>query len=235
MTLSNGTVLVVDDEENILEAIKYTLVKEGYKVLTANDGEAAIQVAREKSPDLMILDLMIPKIDGLAVCNILRLEMSMPILMLTAKVEETDKVIGLELGADDYVTKPFSMRELVARVKALLRRSGLVIKDTADLSKTEEIITGNLILNLLRHEAKMNNEVINLKPQEFSLLHLLASNKGRAFSRTQLLDQLWEADYIGDIRTVDVHIRWLREKIETDPSKPRRIVTVRGIGYRFEE
>ena len=235
MILSDSTVLVVDDEENILEAIKYTLAKEGYKVLTANDGEEAIQVAREKSPDLMILDLMLPKIDGLAVCNILRLEMNMPILMLTAKVEETDRVIGLELGADDYVTKPFSMRELVARVKALLRRSNLAIRDTPDISKTEEIITGNLTLNLLRHEAKMNNEIINLKPQEFSLLHLLASNKGRAFSRAQLLDQLWETDYIGDIRTVDVHIRWLREKIETDPSKPQRIVTVRGIGYRFEE
>ena len=233
--MADGTLLVVDDEDNILEAIKYTLIKEGYSVLTANDGELAIQIAREASPDLMILDLMLPKVDGLTVCNILRREMNMPILMLTAKVEEADRVVGLELGADDYVTKPFSMRELVARVKALLRRSDLVITDTADLSKTEEIITGNLILNLLRHEAKINNEVINLKPQEFSLLHLLVSNKGRTFSRTELLDQLWEANYIGDIRTVDVHIRWLREKIETDPSKPRRIVTVRSIGYRFEE
>jgi len=233
--LTYGTVLIVDDEDNILEAIKYTLVKEGYSVLTANDGELAIQVARDASPDLMILDLMLPKFDGLTVCNILRREMNMPILMLTAKVEEADRVVGLEIGADDYVTKPFRMRELLARVRALLRRSTITKQDIRSTEKPSDIITGNLTLNLLRHETRLYGHLIDLRPREFALLHLLASNKGRVFTRSQLLDQLWDHDYIGDIRTVDVHIRWIREKIEIVPSKPQRITTIRGIGYRFEE
>lgn len=233
--MADGTLLVVDDEDNILEAIKYTLIKEGYSVLTANDGELAIQIAREASPDLMILDLMLPKVDGLTVCNILRREMNMPILMLTAKVEEADRVVGLELGADDYVTKPFSMRELLARVKALLRRSTVTNQDVQGMEKPSNIVTGNLTLNLIRHETRINGLLVDLRPREFALLHLLASNVGRVFTRRQILDQLWDHDYIGDIRTVDVHIRWIREKIEVNPSNPQRITTIHGIGYRFEE
>ena len=228
------TGLIVEDEDNILEAVKYNLVKEGYDVVSAVDGEAGLDLARKANPDLVILDIMLPKVDGFQVCQLLRRETDMPIIMLTARTEETDRVVGLELGADDYVTKPFSMRELLARVKALLRRSNL----TSEKRQSEALSyvkTGNLALDLARHQAAIDDKPLDLKPREFALLVLLVSNKGRAFTRGQILDQLWGHDYIGDVRTVDVHVRWLREKIEVDPSDPQRIITIRGIGYRFEE
>lgn len=228
------TVLIVEDEENLLEAVKYNLVKEGYRVLTAGDGERGLELARNSNPSLVILDVMLPKLDGLQVCQLLRRESDVPILMLTAKAEEVDRVVGLELGADDYVTKPFSMRELLARVKALLRRSGL--SPEKPLGEALEILTtGNLEVDVTGHQARMSGEPLELKPRVFELLRLLVANTGRAFTRDQILERLWGHDYIGDTRTVDVHVRWLREKIEADPSDPKRIITVRGIGYRFQE
>ena len=227
------TILVVEDEENLLEALKYNLGKEGYSVLTAGDGEKGLETARETSPDLIILDIMLPKLDGFEVCRILRRESTTPILMLTAKAEEVDRVVGLELGADDYVTKLFSMRELLARVKALLRRS----RPTPDISpgaSGEILRAGNLEVNLSSHTATLNGDPLDLKPREFALLALVVASRGRAFTREQLLERLWGQDWVGDTRTVDVHVRWLREKIETDPSNPERIVTIRGVGYRFE-
>ncbi len=232
--MSGKTVLVVEDEENILEAVRYNLTKEGYDVIAAGDGEVGLDLARTANPDLVILDIMLPKLDGFQVCQLLRRETDTPIIMLTARGEETDRVVGLELGADDYVTKPFSMRELLARVKALLRRSDLTNQDR-HAEASSYVKTGNLTLDLARHQATINDQPLNLKPREFALLVLLVSNNGRAFSRDQILEELWSRDYIGDVRTVDVHIRWLREKIEVDPSAPKRIITIRGIGYRFEE
>ena len=228
------TVLVVEDEDNILESIKYNLTREGYDVVTAGDGETGLEIALKTTTDLVILDIMLPKMDGLQVCQLLRRETNTPIIMLTAKTEETDRVVGLELGADDYMTKPFSMRELMARVKALLRRSHLT-EDKRLVEALPQVKAGNLTLDLARHEAKINDKTLGLKPREFALLVLLVSNKGLALTRGQILEQLWGHDYIGDIRTIDVHIRWLREKIEAYPSFPQRIITIRGIGYRFEQ
>jgi len=231
--LPQQTILVVEDEENLLEALKYSLKKEGYSVLTAGDGEKGLELAREAKPDLVILDIMLPKLDGLEVCRILRRETTIPILMLTAKAEEVDRVVGLELGADDYVSKPFGMRELLARVKALLRRS----RPTPEVSSAasgETLGAGNLEVNLSSHTAKLNGKPLGLTPREFALLAVLVAGKGRAFTREQLLERLWGQDWVGDTRTVDVHVRWLREKIEADPSEPRRIITIRGVGYRFE-
>ena len=225
-------VLVVEDEENLLEALKYNLEKEGYFVLTAIDGEKGLALARETSPDLMILDIMLPKLDGFEVCRILRRETNIPILMLTAKGEEVDRVVGLELGADDYVTKPFSMRELLARVRAMLRRSRMT-SETAS-SSDELLKAGDIEVDLASHMARLGGAPLELKPREFELLALLVANKGRAFTREQILERLWGHDYIGDTRTVDVHIRWLREKIEADPGSPKKIITIRGVGYRFE-
>ena len=232
--MSGKTVLVVEDEDNILEAVRYNLIKEGYDVVAAVDGEAGLDLARTANPDLVILDIMLPKLDGFQVCQLLRRETDTPIIMLTARGEETDRVVGLELGADDYVTKPFSMRELLARVKALLRRFDLT-NQKRQAEALSYVKTGNLALDLARHQATINDQPLNLKPREFALLVLLVSNNGRAFSRNQILEELWSHDYIGDVRTVDVHIRWLREKIEVDPSAPKRIITIRGKGYRFEE
>lgn len=232
--MSGKTILVVEDEDNILEAVRYNLTKEGYEVVAAADGEMGLDLARTANPDLVILDIMLPKLDGFQVCQLLRRETDTPIIMLTARGEETDRVVGLELGADDYVSKPFSMRELLARVRALLRRSDL----TSQKRQAEAISylkAGNLGLDLVRHQATIDDQFLYLKPREFALLVLLVSNEGRAFTRDQILTELWGHDYIGDIRTVDVHIRWLREKIEVDSSDPKRIITVRGIGYRFEK
>ncbi len=231
--LHRQLILVVEDEDNLLQAIKYNLEKEGYSVRTATDGEQALDVARETSPGLIILDIMLPKLDGLEVCRILRRESSVPILMLTAKAAEVDRVVGLELGADDYVTKPFSMRELLARVKALLRRAHSPTV-TDPLAAAQTVRAGNLEVNLGSHSARLNGEALELKPREFDLLAFLAAHKGLAFTRDQLLERLWGVDWVGDARTVDVHIRWLREKIEADPGKPKRIVTIRGLGYRFD-
>lgn len=226
-------ILVVDDERILLDTLKYNLAKAGHEVRVAADGETALKAARQDSPDLMILDVMLPKVDGFEVCRTLRQEkLATPILMLTAKDEELDKVLGLELGADDYLTKPFSMRELLARVKALLRRVELIhSNEGASLKPLRE---GALELDLNSHRASYEGKTIHLKPKEFELLAFLMRHRGRAFSRDQLLEQVWGYEYAGDTRTVDVHIRWLREKVERDPSRPQLIETVRGVGYRFK-
>ena len=227
------TVLVVEDEPNLLAALKYTLEREGYDALTADNGETGLRVAREKSPDIVILDVMLPALDGFEICRLLRRESSVPIIMLTARGGEMDRVVGLELGADDYVTKPFSMRELLARVRNTLRRSASAAAG-GGAARTEVVVSGNLAIDLAGHTATLNGEPLDMKPREFALIAHLASNRGRAFTRDQILERLWGHDYIGDSRTVDVHVRWLREKIEPNPSKPSRIVTIRGVGYRFD-
>ena len=228
MTTSRSA-LVVEDEENLLEALRYNLERDGYSTLTAADGAAGLETARAAQPDLIILDVMLPGLDGLEVCRILRRETDAPILMLTAKGEEIDRVVGLELGADDYVTKPFSMRELMARVRALMRRPR---RQAA--SGAEPLRAGPLTLDTEAHSAWLGDDELRLKPREFDLLALFMRNPGRAFTRDQILESLWGHDYIGDARTVDVHVRWLRAKIEADPSTPARIITIRGVGYRFE-
>ena len=221
-------ILVVDDEPTLVATVKYNLEREGYQVVTAADGESGVEVARAERPDLVVLDLMLPGLDGFEVCRILRREMTAPILMLTAKTEEVDKVVGLELGADDYVTKPFSMRELLARVRALLRRA------EAPPAEAKVLTAGNLQVDLRRREASRCGQALVLKPKEFDLLVFFLRNRGRAFTREQLLNQIWGYDFAGDTRTVDVHISWLRQKIEDEPAKPTRLLTVRGVGYRFE-
>jgi DNA-binding response OmpR family regulator len=222
-------VLVVDDEPTLVATLKYNLEREGYHVIAAADGEAGLSAARANRPDLILLDLLLPVMDGLEVCRILRREMTTPILMLTAKTDEIDKVVGLELGADDYVTKPFSMRELLARVRALLRRA-----ETAPAAETEVLVAGELQVDLRRREASRGGQALPLKPKEFELLAFFLRNRGRAFTRDQLLNQIWGYDFVGDTRTVDVHIRWLRQKTEDVPAKPSRFITVRGVGYRFD-
>jgi DNA-binding response OmpR family regulator len=222
-------ILVVDDEPTLVATLKYNLEREGYQVLTAADGESGLSLARSNRPDLIVLDLMLPIIDGFEVCRILRREMTVPILMLTAKTDEVDKVVGLELGADDYVTKPFSMRELLARVRALLRRA-----ETAPATASDVLTAGDLQVDPSRREALRGSQVLQLKPKEYDLLLFFLRNRGRAFSREQLLDKIWRYDFVGDSRTVDVHVSWLRQKIEDEPAKPTRLITIRGLGYRFD-
>ena len=226
-------ILVIEDEPNLLAALEYTLEQEGFEVLTAIDGEDGLHLARSRKPDVIILDVMLPSLDGFEICRIIRRESNIPILMLTARGEEVARVVGLELGADDYVTKPFSMRELLARVRSLLRRTAPSVPSGSQ-NESEVLRSGDLTIDLAGHSAMLENKPLDMKPREFSLLSLLASNKGRAFTRDQILERLWGHDYIGDSRTVDVHVRWLREKIEPEPSNPRRIVTIRGVGYRFD-
>jgi DNA-binding response OmpR family regulator len=230
-------VLVVEDEPTLLETLEYNLTRQGYEVYTAADGLTALEIARRERPDAIVLDIMLPGLDGLEVCRILRREMNVPILMLTARADEVDKVVGLEVGADDYLTKPFSMRELLARVKALLRRvrlfrEELVAEDGA--VSGEKLTFGDLIIDLARREVLLRGEPLHLKPKEYELLVFLARNKAMVLSRDLILERVWGWDYDGGTRTVDVHVRWLREKIEPDPARPTRIVTVRGVGYRFE-
>jgi DNA-binding response OmpR family regulator len=235
-------ILVVEDETSLLESLAYTLNRQGYEVLEASDGYQALKVAREEKPDMLLLDVMLPGIDGFEVCRILRQEMNQPILMLTARDDEVDKVVGLEMGADDYLTKPFSMRELLARVKALLRRERLIREEitaefdnglTADTTQ-EKLNFDDLIIDLVRREVTLKGEVLRLKPKEYELLVFLARNRGIALSRDLILERVWSWEYDGGSRTVDVHVRWLREKIEPEPAKATRIITIRGIGYRFE-
>ncbi|MBI4313108.1 MAG: response regulator transcription factor [Chloroflexi bacterium] len=227
------TVLVVEDEEHLLQALCSSLVQEGYQVKTAQDGEQGLEVARSARPDLVILDVRLPTMDGREVCRSIRKESAVPILMLTAGDHEIDRVAGLEMGADGYVSKPFSMRELMARVKAMLCRSRMT-PNHAPGDWPKVLRAGDLEMDLTSHAAKLQGQPLDLKPKEFDLLALLVSHPGQAFTREQVLQQLWGYDYAGDTRAVDVHIRWLREKIEEDPSHPRRISTVRGVGYRFE-
>ena len=227
------TILVVEDDPNIQEALRYSLEKDNYRLILADDGELALTLAQNHSPDLILLDIMLPGMDGLTVCKRIREENNVPIIMLTAKTEEIDKVLGLELGADDYITKPFSMRELIARIKVQLRHSSSK-NGTTKANATDILNFGNLVVDTYSYTAKLNDVQLNLRPREFNLLTFFMRNKGKALTRLQILEALWGHDYIGDTRTVDVHISWLRQKLETNPEKPLRIVTVRGIGYRFD-
>lgn len=230
-------VLVVDDDPHILKLVRFNLEKNHYEVITAEDGVKALQLAREIRPELIILDLMLPEKDGFEVCRELRADAdtaSIPIIMLTARDQEIDKVLGFELGADDYVTKPFSPRELVARVKAQIRRAGMAANKGNDEGE-RRIKVGDLVINPARFEVYVRGEPVKLSRKEFLMLHLMASNPGRVFTRDQLMDLIWGYDYSDATRTVDVHVRYLRRKIEPDPSKPRYIETVRGLGYRFKD
>jgi len=225
-------IMIVEDDQNLLATLKYNLLKESYDVITAVDGAQAIEIARNEKPEMIVLDVMLPKLSGFEVCRILRKEMTVPILMLTAKTEEVDKIVGLEIGADDYMTKPFSMRELLARVRAMLRRVDMSKLQPA--SEQENLKIGDLEIDVGRHQAFYGGLPLDLTPKEYDLLVFLARNKGLVFSREQLLDKVWGYDYAGDTRTVDVHIRWLRQKIESDPAHPRTLLTVRGAGYKLE-
>jgi Response regulators consisting of a CheY-like receiver domain and a winged-helix DNA-binding domain len=223
-------IMVVEDEEAIARLISYNLMKEGFEVLTSGDGLEALEKIRTEKPDLIILDIMLPGMDGYDICRLIRKEdISVPVIMLSARNEELDKVLGLELGGDDYITKPFSPRELIARVRALLRRVQRV-QETPD----HEIISmDRLVIDLSSHEVKVDEQVVQLTPKEFELLEYLIRHKGRVVSRDLLLDQVWDYDFAGDTRIVDVHISRLREKIDSDPKNPY-IQTVRGVGYRFK-
>jgi two-component system OmpR family response regulator len=231
-SMAERTVLIVEDDRALLDVLKFNLTKEGYHVITALDGSQALEAARQSQPDIILLDVMLPKIDGFEVCRILRHEMTTPILMLTAKDSEIDKIVGLEVGADDYLTKPFSMRELLARIRAMLRRSEMV--ETKPAVQEMLIRVGDLEIDKMRHQASARGLALKLTTMEFNLLLFLAENKGIVFSREQLLENVWGYDYQGETRTVDVHVRWLREKIETDPGKPEYLITVRGVGYKLE-
>ena len=227
--MAEEKILVVDDEEHIQELIKFNLEKSGYKVICADNGIDAIKIAKEQLPQIMLLDLMLPGMDGLDVCKEIRKDSNMSnmlIIMITAKGEEIDKIIGLELGADDYITKPFSVRELVARIKAILRRSTMQL-----VEKTFKV--GNLVIDFGKHEVIKSENKIDLTLKEFELLQILIKNKGRVMTRDFLLDKIWGYEYVGETRTVDVHIRHLRQKIEDDDKNPVYIQTIRGIGYRF--
>ncbi len=240
--MSKTKLLIVEDEPTLLETLKYNLVRQGYEVITASDGVTALPTARSEKPDLVILDVMLPGLDGFEICRILRQEMSLPIIMLTAKDEEVDKIVGLEVGADDYLTKPFSMRELQARVKAHLRRVRLLREEIESSGQTVSAALDvgavftfeDLVIDEGRIEVRRDGDVLAMKPKEFELLIFLARNRGIALGRSLILERVWGWDFDGGSRTVDVHIRWLREKIEVDPANPQRILTVRGIGYRFD-
>jgi DNA-binding response OmpR family regulator len=229
-------ILVVEDEPALQETLAYNLERQGYNVETASDGQAALDVARSLQPDLIVLDLMLPILDGFEVCRIIRQESNVPILILTARDDEIDRVIGLEMGADDYLTKPFSMREFLARVKAQLRRVRLIREElSAETTEAKQKLTfGNLLIDLTRHEVLFDTQPLAFKPKDFELLLFLARHRGQVLSRELILERVWGWDFSGGSRTVDVHVRWLREKIEQDPTNPIRIVTVRGAGYRFE-
>lgn len=222
------TILVVEDDETLRETLAYNLSKEGYQVKTAGDGVAGLELARSETdrPALIVLDIMLPELDGLSVCRILRREMDVPIIMLTARSGEVDKIIGLDSGADDYITKPFSLGEFMARVRAALRRTPRPTRSYLEV--------GDLRLDLIGRKAYRADTELKLSPKEFDLLAELMQNRGAVLSRDLLLTKVWGYDYYGDSRTVDVHIRWLREKVEADPSNPERILTIRGVGYRLE-
>ena len=226
-------ILIIEDEQNLVEALRYNLEREGHQVVHAYDGLSGLESAKETTPDLVILDIMLPGLDGFELCRLLRRDTDVPILVLTAKGEEIDRVVGLELGADDYVTKPFSMRELQARIRNLLRRAHSA-PGPVDSKPGRSVTAGDLELDLEAHSVTLRGQTLELRRREFDLLVMLASNRGRAFTREQILDRVWGADFIGEARTVDVHVRWLREKIQSYPGAPQRIITIRGVGYRFE-
>ena len=231
----SSRILIVEDEPTLQETLEYNLTRQGYEVKVTGDGAMALEVSRDFNPDLVLLDVMLPGMDGFEICRLLRQETNVPILMLTARDGEIDRVIGLEIGADDYLTKPFSMRELQARLKALLRRVRLDLEDSSQQESGLKILQfDQLSVDLGRHEVSIDGKPIALKPKEFELMAYLARHKGLVLKRDLIMETVWGWDYVGGSRTVDVHIRWLREKIESDPAKPVRIVTVRGTGYRFE-
>ncbi len=230
--MTGNKILIVEDDPNLLSALKYNLKKEGYSVITAVDGAEAVETARREKPELIVLDVMLPQLSGFEVCRILRQEMDTPILMLTARVDETDKIVGLEIGADDYMTKPFSMRELIARIRAMLRRASMAQPPAAEEKTLLQV--DDLEIDPARHQARLRGATLELTPREFGLLAFLARHRGFVFNREQLLEKVWGYDYAGDTRTVDVHIRWLRQKIESDPRNPRLLITIRGTGYKME-
>lgn len=228
---AKSRVLVVEDEESLLFTLAHSLKREGYTVITANRGDDGLKVAREQHPDLILLDVMLPGLDGIQVCRLLRRDSDVPIIMLTALGGEGDRVAGLDTGADDYMPKPFGMRELMARVRALLRRSG---PRAAPDTGPSLLVSGDIQVDRERHEVTYRGAILRLKPKEFELLLFFLQHPGRVFSREQILDEVWGYDFYGGPRTVDVHIRWLRQKIEDDAANPERLRTIRGSGYLFE-
>jgi len=232
------TILVVEDELALRETLAYNLKREGYRVDAVGDGHAAVEKARSTKPDLIILDITLPGLDGFVVTRILRKELNVPILMLTARDEEIDSVLGLEIGAVDYMTKPLSIRDLLARVKAMLRRDDMIREElageTGEGLEKDILVFGDLTINIPRHEVTRGNEILSLKPKEYELLVYLVRHRGQVLTRDLILEEVWRWDFVGGTRTVDVHIRWLRSKIEPDARNPKRIITVRGTGYRFD-
>ena len=221
-------ILIVDDERLIVDSVKYGLEKEGFAIVAAYDGEQGVEKFRHEKPDLVLLDVLLPKRDGWSVCRAIRAESRVPIIMLTARTEETDRVLGLEMGADDYLAKPFGMRELVARVRAALRRATEYVEPVA-----QAMVVGEVTMDATSHRVMVRGKPVEMTLKEYDLLNALMSRAGQVVKRNDLIDQVWQTDWVGDTRTLDVHIRWLREKIERDPSSPCYIQTVRGVGYRF--
>lgn len=229
-SINNTRVLVVEDEETLAESIRYNLEREGYDVTIAADGRAALREFHANQPSLILLDLMLPEVSGLDVCRAVRSESSIPIIMVTAKDAESDSVAGLELGADDYVTKPFSMNELMARVRANLRRAYMAAVDEVP---EERLKAGPVELDISRHEAVVGGEPVSFRPKEFALLSTFLRRPGRLLTRDYLIEEIWGPGYFGDTKTLDVHIKRIRQKIESDPHRPRHLVTVRGLGYKY--
>ena len=231
-------VLLVEDEKSIAEGIIYNLKNEGLKVTHVDDGKIAIDIFNEEHFDLLILDIMLPEVSGLEICKTIRKSSNVPIIMLTAKDDENDKISGLEMGADDYITKPFSVKELISRVKAVLRRtknSELLRGVDEDLNFAKEITIGNIAMNPLRYEAKIDNEIIELRPREFELLYYLCENAGNIVSRDKLFSKVWGYSFAGNSKTLDVHIQRIRERIEVNPKSPKRLITIRGVGYKLND
>ncbi|HYH04768.1 MAG TPA: response regulator transcription factor [Bacillota bacterium] len=224
-------ILIIDDEPMIVESVSYNLKQEGYEVSAAKDGNSGLQLALAQEFDLILLDLMLPGISGIEICREIRKTSEVPIIMLTAKEGEIDRIIGLEMGADDYVTKPFSMRELLARIRSVLKRMNSVPKQ----AEVPKLIFDDIEIDLMGHEVTVKHKTIDLSGKEYELLRILATHPGQVLTREQLLNLVWGNDFYGDSRTVDVHIRWLREKIEEDPGEPKYILTVRGVGYKFRK
>ena len=231
-------VLLVEDEKSIADGIIYNLKNEGLKVTHVDDGKIAIDIFNEEHFDLIILDIMLPEVSGLEICKVIRKSSNVPIIMLTAKDDENDKISGLEMGADDYITKPFSVKELISRVKAVLRRtknSELLRGVDEDLNFAKEITIGNIAMNPLRYEAKIDNEIIELRPREFELLYYLCENAGSIVSRDKLFSKVWGYSFAGNSKTLDVHIQRIRERIEVNPKSPKRLITIRGVGYKLND
>ncbi len=229
MTETNDRILIVEDEESLADSVRYNLEREGFAVTVASDGRRALERFRAEQPTLVILDLMLPEVSGLDLCRAIRAESDVPIIMVTAKDSEADKVAGLELGADDYVTKPFSVRELVSRVRALLRRANLV----SEAARDDVLDGGHIQMDVVRHEVRVAGEPMAFPPKEFELLETFLRRKGRLLTRDFLIEEVWGADYFGDTKTLDVHVKRLRKKIEEDPHDPSHLLTVRGLGYKF--